>query len=207
MAVDGYQRHCAELATATARRDTEVAAAEQSYVDGVHALTTTAADAETALNAATGELREAQRAAGRIDAEAAVLWGRAGEVLGWRGARRLGALPGPDLSTVDGDPRVPLRRVGSALHRYRLGLSYARLPGRFLVALPALGAVGAGLAVYAGHGFGATILGVAVAPLPGLVTAKVWAERRYRARLDIGAVGLTVLGALLAAGALTVLLH
>ena len=39
MAVDGYRLHCAELATATARRDDEVSAAEQSYVDGVATLT------------------------------------------------------------------------------------------------------------------------------------------------------------------------
>jgi len=201
MAVDGYRLHCAELAAATAQRDADVDAAERSYVDGVAALTAEIGSAEVALSTVDGRVRAAQRGVGRIDAHATTLWGRAADVLG----RRVGALPGPALSTVDTEPVTALRRVDTALRRYRLRPVPVRLPGRFLLALPLLGAAGAVPVVAAGHALGIALLSLLLAPFPGLLGARTLAHRRYAAWLDVGAVALTVFGALLGAGTVLVM--
>jgi hypothetical protein len=207
MAVDEYRIRCAELATATARRDAEVTGAEQSYVDGVGSLVSAASAAGAALTAVSADLHAAQATVAHIDAEAAARWGEAGELLGWRGPTRLGSLPGPALSTVERDAAAPLRRIDTALRRYRLGPTRPRLPGRFLAVLPVLGGVCAALVVVAGHRLGIGALSLLVAPFPALLVGRAWAHRRYDAWLDVGGIGLTLLGGLLACGAVTVLLH
>ena len=118
MAYNAYRQHCAELATATARRDAEVDDAERSYVDGLAVLNRDVAVAESALSTVDGALSAARQRAGQVDAEAIALWARAVEVVG---ARRLGALPAPALSTVDSEPRDALRTVDAALRRKSLG--------------------------------------------------------------------------------------
>ena len=201
MAVDEYGLLCTELASATAQRDADVRAAEQSYVDGVAALTADITSAEAALSTVDGQVRAARRRVGRIDAHATTLWGRAADVLG----RRVGALPGPILSTVDAEPATALRHVDTVLRRYRLGPVPVRLPRRFVVALPLLGAVGAVPVVGAGHALGIGLLSLVLAPFPGLLAARTLAHRRYAGWLDVGAVALTMFGALLGAGAALVM--
>jgi len=198
MAIDEYRLRCAELATATARRDADLEAAEQSYVDEVAELTSGVTSAEAALSTVDGELSTAQRRVGRVDAEATALWGRAGDLVG---LRRLGPLPGPALSTVDPDPIGALDRVEAALRRYRVGVTRTRLSGRVLVLLPVLGAIGALTTVLCGHSLGLDIAGLVLGPVPGYLAA-----RRFFGWLDAGATALTVLGALLAGGVAVVAL-
>jgi hypothetical protein len=196
MAVDEYRLRCAELATMTARRDADLEAAEQSYVDDVDALADRVSSAEAVLSTVDGAMTAARKRLSRIDAEATALWHRAGELVG---VRRLGALPAPALSTVDGEPRAALDRVEAELRRYRTGTTRVRLPRWFVALLPGLAAAGAVPPVIAGHALGATVAGLVLAPLPGLVTARALA-RRYGAWLDAGAVALTVLFGLVAGG-------
>ena len=198
MAVDGYRQRCAELATVTARRDADLGEAEQSYVDDCAALTVAVATAEANLSTVDGTLRAVRRRVGRVDAEAAALWARAGELVG---TRRLGGLPTPVLSTVDAVPGTVLKRVEAALRRYRLGPARVRLPRRFVAALPVLGALGAALTVLCGQTFGVPVAGLVLGPLPGLLVARTVARKGYGAWLDVGAIALTTLGALLAGGA------
>jgi hypothetical protein len=202
MAVDEYRLRCAELATMTARRDADLEAAEQSYVDEVGALSNRVANAEAVLSTVDGALVSAQKRVSRVDAQAAALWGRAAELVG---VRRLGGLPAPALSTVDNEPDHPFRRVETALQRYRIGAVKVPLPRWFLALLPVLGVLGAVASVSLGHVLGVTVAGLVVSPLPGLGAAKVLA-RRYDAWLDAGAVALTVLFGLFAGGIAVVLL-
>lgn len=203
MAVDEYRLRCAELATMTARRDADLMAAEQSYVDGLGALSNQVSNAEAVLSTVDGALESAQKRVGRVDAEAAALWGRAAELVG---VRRLGGLPPPALSTVDNEPAHAFRRVETALHRYRIGAVKVALPRWFLALLPVLAVSGAVASVSLGHLLGVPVAGLVVAPLPGLGVAKGLA-RRYGAWLDAGAIALTVLFGLLAGGVTIALLR
>ncbi len=198
MAIDEYRLRCAELATATARRDADLEAAEQSYVDSVAELTSRVSSAEAVLSTVDGERSTAQRRVGRVDAEAAALWGRAGDLVG---LRRLGPLPRPALSTTDTDPVTALDRVEIALLRYPTRSNRSRVPVRVLVLLPVLGAVGAVATVLCGHSLGLDVAGLVLGPVPGYLAA-----RRCFGWLDAGATALTVLGALLAGGAAVVAL-
>lgn len=203
MAVDEYRLRCAELATMTARRDADLAAAEQSYVDELGALSSRVDSAESVLSTVDGALSAAQKRVGRVDAEAAALWGRAAELVG---VRRLGGLPSPALSTVDKEPAHAFRRVETALNRYRIGATRVPLPRWFLALLPGLAVCGAIASVSLGHLLGITIAGLVLAPLPGLGVAKALA-RRYDAWLDAGAIALTVLFGLLAGGITVVVVY
>jgi hypothetical protein len=202
MAVDEYRLRCAELATMTARRDADLEAAEQSYVDEVGALTNRVTNAEAVLSTVDGALVSAQKRVSRVDSQAAALWGRAAELIG---VRRLGGLPAPALSTVDNEPDHSFRRIEAALQRYRVGAVTVPPARWFLALLPVLGVFGAVASVSLGHLVGMTVAGLVVAPLPGLGVAKVLA-RRYDTWLDAGAVALTVLFGLFAGGVTVVLL-
>jgi hypothetical protein len=207
-AVRDYRRLVDDLAAAAKRRDDELSTAETSYVEGTRAVAADRATATEAATVAAARARAASAAVAETDRETTRIWGELRHTLGWRG-RRLGAAPGPAPSTVDiaAGPVELLRRVADLL---ALSQRSGRppVPRRVLPLLPALGAVIAALVTAVATGLlllGATtttVLGqvtLFLAPFAGLPVATEWADRRYGARLDTGAIGLTVIGGMVAA--------
>jgi hypothetical protein len=207
-AVQDYRRLVDDLAVAAKRRDGDLSTAEASYVEGTRAV---AADRATATEAAAVAARRVQAAGAAIaetDRDATRLWGDLRHSLGWRG-RRLGGLPEPDSSTVD-SATGPVELLGRVADLLALAQRTGRpaVPRRVLPLLPILGAVAAALVTAVATGLlligdtATTVLGqvtLFLAPFAGLPVATGWADRRYGARLDTGAIGLTVIGGMVAA--------
>ena len=211
-----------QFAEVAQRRDANLAEIEMSYVDGVAALDATAGAAQQDVERAVAAVASATTALADTDAEAERIWRALRDRLGRRGrrGRRLDSVPEPVESTVDArDARDLLVAAAARVARSARRDTGGELPTHILAALPAVGAAAAcgiglvagGLAALADAGFSAlgalAWLVFLAAPFGGLPPAYAWAVRRYRARLDGGAIGLTVLGGMVACCALIVALH
>lgn len=211
------------LSAAATRREADLAAAERAYADGVAAA---AAEVRRAGAAALVADKRAAAAAGavvEVDREAGRLWDDLRRVRSpW--APRTGPPPEP-IVIVDGSAS-PDAVVG-ALDRARRGIDAARpgaprapLPKAVPPMLPLLGAAVAavvgilagGLVAVAelgppGAGVVRTLgwLAYLVAPFAGIPVAARWVGRRFDSRLDPGALGLIVVGGLVALCGLVVL--
>jgi hypothetical protein len=223
-----YRRLVVALTTASARRTTDLAAAEEAYGTGV-----AAAEAELAALTAAAERAEqvAARAAAAVvavDLEADRLWARLRKVLGWRGVL-LGDLPAPaEAEPGTPEPAVLLARAGRAVEALRPDSPRRTgpvrpLPWVVVALLPVLGAAAAAAMALAAGGLvtlgqagagphvGAGLRGLGylaflAAPFAGAPVAAALAARRGR-RLDAGGLALTAVGGLVAAFTLALALR
>lgn len=214
-----YRRLVGELAEAARRRDDDLEAAEQSYVDDVAALRAAATSAERAHDDALARVAAATDAVQDTDLAAERLWADLRGQLGWHG-RRLPAAP-PAAVALPGSAALDRVALLATVEGRIVGYCRSRRPGAAVPAhaMPVLALIGAAVAVGVGLVAGglATVGGVAfsvlagvsflLAPLAGLPLARWWTLRRYDAGLDTGAVGLTVLGGMIACTALVLILR
>jgi hypothetical protein len=211
------------LSAAASRREADLAAAERAYADGVAAAAAEvrragvgAQAAEKRAAAAAGAVVDVDRAAGR-------LWDELRRVRSpW--APRSGPLPEP-IVIVDGSASpdavvAALDRAGRRIDAARRGAPRAPLPKPVTPVLPVLGAaVAAVVGILAGGLVAVAALGppgagvvralgwlaYLVAPFAGIPVAAAWVGRRFDSRLDPGALGLIVVGGLVALCGLAVL--
>ncbi len=213
--IEEYRRLTAELAGAESRYRTELADAGRSDVDGRAALDAAVAEAAAAMEAARASAAAAAAAVAVTDREAARLWRELGALLGGRAGRRLGPLPPPGWSTVDGGH---LERAAAALATARRRGTTTAVPPWFLAGLPVLGAACSAVAVFAvrgllgsaGHHVALTVLGqvlLFLAPFVGLPALLAVSRHEHGRAPDLIAIGLTVLGGMLASCAITVTVH
>lgn len=221
-----YRRLVGELAAAAHRRDMELAAAEGSSVDAMAALDKSTVRAVAAVDAAGARVAAARAGIEATDHTAARLWEALRTQLGWRArlvARSRSVWresPAPSESPVEGSDSGSaehlLGRAAARLAQARRGAPAGVLPRRALPVLPlfgAAGAVAAGLVAGGLAGLGGVVLAVAgwllflAAPFAGLPAARMWAARWHRARLDTGAIGLTVIGGMIACSVLVIALR
>src|SRR5688572_13248809 len=121
-----------ELREAERRHAAALAAAQNSYTEGVAAIENDIAAAEEAVAAAAAEVTRAQRLVAKTDLAAAALW----EDLR-KARRRIGPLPDPTESSTS-DSEALLDTAAARIGRARRG--GGRLPGRVLPLLFGLGA-------------------------------------------------------------------
>jgi hypothetical protein len=210
-----YLELVAELAGAARRRDADLAAVEQSYVDGTDSAEAELAAANEAARTTARRAASIATTVAEVDRDADRLWRTLRGSVGWRG-RRLGATPEP-AATVESEAKAPLRRAAERLAGANAKQDHGKhLPRRVLPLLPGMGAGAAALVACLAAGLlvpGAavsTVLGQLVfflAPFAGLPVSAAWVNRRYAARLDTGAIGLTVLGGMLACTLFMLTLH
>jgi hypothetical protein len=208
---DDYRRLAAELAWAQSRYGIESAGAEKSYVDGCAAVAAEVSAAQNAAEAARGRAVAAADTVAATDAEAVASWRELAGLVGLRARRKLGPVPEPaGASTVDEPPALPLRRVAAALDVAREGGPSRPVPGLVLALLPLLGLASSAIGlvalriVFALIGERQVLLNVLgqvlvfLAPFAGLPVLAALTRRWYGSQPDIGAVGLTVLGGMVA---------
>lgn len=211
-AAQDYRDLVADLAAAARRHEAALAGAQQSYTDGVASVRHDVAAAQGAVNAAATRAAAAQRAVAQTDLVAAGLWDELRKVRGRRG-RRLGQVPGALASSdPDADSIALLESASARIERARRGGE--PLPPMVLPLLIALGSAAAVVVALAGVALlrvdqisvvpGWTV--VALAPLSGLPPARRWVDNRFLAKLDPGAIGLLILGGMLATVAVTLTL-
>lgn len=199
MTVTEYRSLVADLVAAARRRDTATAAAAQSYMDGRAAIEGDIAAATEAVGLASAVVATRELALVRVDQQAEKVWG---DLRLMRRGRRVGDFPAPDGS---GDASVDaaelLQSASNRVMRARRGGS---IRASVLIALPFIG--GACATVVALIASGLYFLGLPLAwfffitaPFSGLPLAGRWVDYHEGTRLDTGAVGLTVLGGMLAA--------
>lgn len=221
-----YQLMLSALAEASRRREAELGNAEQAYQDSAAQAAGELARAEGDALSADRWAGAAAAQVLDVDREAARLWDQLRRARGMR-MRALGEMPEP--APVEALPRVALPRhpsddnmpprvllarvaeridvkVRPALHRSlpRWALALLPLVGALVAALTGLIASGlvtfGSAGVWGGEFFrGAGWLAFLVAPSSGVPVAAFFSHRRLRARLDIGGVGLTLLGGMIAA--------
>jgi hypothetical protein len=187
-----YRELVADLVAASRRHVAANATAQESYADAAAAVEHDLAAAEDAIAVASGEVALAQRTVAQTDIAAAGIWEELKRVRGRRG-RRLGPVPTPAPTGQD-DPLTLLDSASARVERARRGGE--PLPPFVLPALFGTGAAAACLIAFLGTFIGWPLL--LIAPLAGLPVARHWVDHRYAARLDPGAIGLLVLGGMLA---------
>lgn len=190
-----YRELVADLVAASRRHTAANATAQESYADGIAAAEHDLAAAEDAVTAASGSVALAQLNVAQTDLAAAAIWTSLKEVRGRRG-RRLGDVPTPVPTTHD-DPVSLLDSASARVELARRGgepLPLLMLPVLFL-----FGALTACVVAALGLLIGWPML--LVAPLSGLPFARHWVDHRYASRLDPGAIGLLVLGGMVATAA------
>jgi hypothetical protein len=194
------------------------AAAHNRGATTAYSLATSAAEgevrgAEELLRRAGEALDAEQQRAEAVDRRSAGLWRELGTLL----RREIGPLPEPYPSDLPADGVDPLERASERIGRAALGEPVAPVPGWTIPLLPPLGAlvtlavslpVRGLLALGANHVFVLDLLAevaLFVAPFAGVPALMAWTRRRFGARPDYGAMGLTALGGMIAACGLVVL--
>ena len=226
-----YQVMMSELADVARRRDAALADAEQAYQTSAAQAAGELARAEGDATAADRWAGAAAAQVVDVDREAVQLWEQLSRAQRLR-VRGLGELPEP--VSIEAVPRAALESTAHSIPRQspRMLLSRAAdrisvtvrtvpqrpLPRWALPLLPLLGAlvaglvglVAAGLVTFGGTGVpGGTVvrlmgwLAFLLAPSAGVPVAAGVAHR-LQARLDIGGIGLTLIGGMLAATVLSV---
>lgn len=210
----------APLSELARRRDEQLAAAEHAYTDSAGRATAELARATREAAASQRRAAAAATAVLDVDREAARLWDRLRRTRRLR-ARSLGELPEPsplEASIEAADPRTQLTRVAEriddsvrrpprrALPRWMVAL----LPLVGVLSATATGLIAAGLVTLGRTGLpagtvlrGLGWLAFVAAPSAGVPIAAQLARRVFAARLDIGGVGLALLGGMVAATALS----
>ena len=223
-----YRLMVGALAEATRRRDVELGGAEQAYQDSAAQaageLTRAEGDALSAdrwAGAAAAQVLD-------VDREATRLWDQLRRARGLR-MRSLGEVPEPasidtlpqvalprapssspsDEGEPGQSPRVLLARVAARIDVTVRPAGRRALPRWALPVLPLVGALIAaltGLVTIGGTGLwggpvlrGLGWLAFLVAPSAGVPVAAVSAHRWLEAKLDIGGIGLTLLGGMISA--------
>lgn len=200
-----YRRLVADLVTAASRREGSVAAATQSYVDGISLVEQDLLAATRIEGACADVVATREAAVADVDGQADRIWTQMLAGLGWR-ARRAGPLPPPDLgSLADRDPASLLAAAAARVARARRGAR--ALPLRLLASLTAIGAVCAvALTLLAGAAVALPWLSwpcYAAAPFAGIPLAARWVDYWAAARPNAATIGLTVLGGMLGTFAIT----
>ncbi|WP_033340200.1 hypothetical protein [Catenuloplanes japonicus] len=235
MSADEYRRQLAALAEATALRDAELLATERAYHDGAATATAELVRAEAMAAAAERRAGALTISVAEVDRESARIW-RALRGLhrrrpGWAG--RVGEPPEPvlpqsadlgypDQAGPDAQAQALLDRAVRRIVRARRGAPRPSPPRRVLPLLPVVGAAAGaftalfaiGLLTLCGW-FGYTtarVLWVAgwsaffLAPFTGLPVAAALLHRLFDSRLDVGAIGLLVLGGMASASGISMAL-
>ncbi len=223
-----YQLMMSALADMTRRRDADLAQAEQAYQDSTARAAGELARAEGEAASADRWAGAAAAQVLDVDREAARLWDQLRRARGIR-VRALGELPDPapvealprvalQASSAPATERTSaqalLARAAGRIDDTVRPAARRPLPAWALPLLPLLGAliaattglVGAGLVTLGDSGVAAGSLfrGLGwlcflIAPSAGVPVAAAFAHHRLQARLDIGGIGLTLLGGMIAA--------
>ncbi|MEV4343410.1 hypothetical protein AB0J83_02865 [Actinoplanes sp. NPDC049596] len=222
-----YQLMVSALAEATRRRDAEMGNAEHAYQESAAQAAGELSRAEGDALSADRWAGAAAAQVLDVDREAARLWDQLRRARGLR-VRALGEMPEPvpvdavpraALPRSPESPQIkaPRSLLAQAAERIDHTIHPAgrrSLPRWALPLLPVLGALVATLAGLVGSGmvtFGSTgvwggtalrglgWLAFLVAPSAGVPVAALVAHKRLQARLDIGGIGLTLLGGMIAA--------
>ncbi|SNY10910.1 hypothetical protein [Paractinoplanes atraurantiacus] len=222
-----YQLMVSALAEATARRDAEMGNAEHAYQESAAQAAGELSRAEGDAISADRWAGAAAAQVLDVDREAARLWDQLRRARGLR-VRALGEMPEPvpvDAVPRAALPRSPespqvkapralLARAAERIDHTIHPAGRRSLPRWALPLLPILGALVAALAGLVGSGlvtFGSTQvwggpvlralgwLAFLIAPSAGVPVAALVAHKRLQARLDIGGIGLTLLGGMIAA--------
>ncbi|MDP9797380.1 hypothetical protein J2S43_005892 [Catenuloplanes nepalensis] len=234
MSAEEYRRQLAALAEATARRDAELLATERAYHDGAATATAELVRAEAMAAAAARRSAALTASVADVDREASRIWAALRALHrrrpGW--AARVGDPPEPVLPQSANlgypDQAAPETRAVALLDRATRRIDSAKRgtarpspPRRVLPLLPVVGAAAAAFtALFAaglvtlggGHTTTQLVLRTAgwsvffVAPFTGLPLAAALLHRLFGSRLDIGAVGLLVLGGMAAATGISIAL-
>jgi hypothetical protein len=229
-----YQMMVGALAEATRRRNDELGGAEQAYQESAAQAAGELARAEADAQAADRWAGTAAAQVVDVDRDAARLWDELRQAPGLRVRSlgelpepipiemtpriALTTGPGATLHEPQSAPRVLLAQAAERIDG-TIRPAKRPLPRWALPLLPVVGAlaatmtalVGAGIVTFSDAGlWGATVIRWAgwltflVAPSAGVPIATLAAHHRLHARLDIGGVGLTLIGGMIAA-ALTAL--
>jgi hypothetical protein len=193
-----YRRLVADLVAATRRRDAQVAAATQSYIDGVSFVEQDESAANQIDRVCAEVVATRELAVADVDREAERIWSEMVAGLGWR-ARRAGPLPPPDAGALAGyDPAALLAAAAARVARSRRGTRVLPLP--LLASLAVIGAACAALLTLFAGAVGLLWLSwpcYVLAPFVGIPVTARWVDYWAAARLDIASIGLTVLGGML----------
>jgi hypothetical protein len=214
-----YLRTMAALSDLTRRRDQQLEDAERAYRESAARAAGELSRAESDASAADHRVGTTAAQVLAVDSEAARLWDRLRRGRGIR-IRGLGELPDPaehPVASGQEPARELLARAAGRIEDTVRPASRRPMPGWALALLPLLGAlaaaagglVGAGLVTFGGtpvpggdviRAFG--WLTFLVAPSAGAPLAAALAHRCLQARLDVGGIGLTLLGGMIAAALL-----
>jgi hypothetical protein len=201
-----YRALLTELVTATRRRDVAVTSATQSYLDGMAVIEQDLTAATRIHQACAEVVATRELAVADVDQQAERIWTQLLAGQRWR-AHRAGPLPAPAIGPVAADPASLLASAAARVARSRRGAEALPLP--LLLSLVTLGALGAiALGLLAGdvadlHWLSWPLF--MLAPFAGIPVAARWVDYWAATRLDTGAVGLTVLGGMLATCGVAVL--
>jgi hypothetical protein len=220
-----YRELMTKLATAQARYAAERLDAQRRYEVQCAAAAATAAQAKAAAVATSAGVRAAAAIVEHVDLEAAQVWQKLRSQAPGRLRKRLGIPPEPaapdevvEPPPVDEPEEGPpepaaVRHLAAAGSVLASGRRREAFSGGAYALLPLLGAIAAALAYGLARGlllFGHSLHGPAgvvvtavgqiatfASPLAGLPATKGYADRRG-ARIDAGAIGMVVLGGMLA---------
>ncbi|MCP2325109.1 hypothetical protein HDA40_003616 [Hamadaea flava] len=199
MSATEYRALVAELVAATRRRDVAVTAATQSYLDGVAVVDQDLAAAGRIHLACAEVVATREATVADLDGQADRIWTELLVGHRWR-ARRAGPLPAPAAGAGTGDPVALIASAAARVARARRGAEALPLP--LLLSLALIGGIGAvAVGLLAGGVSGTPWLSwplFMLAPFAGIPFAARWVDYWAATRLDTGAIGLTVLGGMLA---------
>ncbi|NUT05036.1 MAG: hypothetical protein HOV76_16310 [Hamadaea sp.] len=199
MSATEYRSLVAELVAATRRRDVAVAAATQSYLDGVAVVEQDLTAAGRIHQACAEVVASREAAVADLDSQADRIWAELLAGHRWR-ARRAGPLPAPAPGPGTDDPAALVASAAARVARARRGAEALPLP--LLVSLAVIGGLGAvAVGLLAGGVSSTPWLSwplFMLTPFAGIPFAARWVDYWAATRLDTGAIGLTVLGGMLA---------